>query len=74
MERRHALGSLKRSYSGSMRSIRLRLESWFGSALRKKRGASSVSHLGSMAITLVRVRVRVKVRVRIRVRVGLGLG
>ena len=34
-----------------MRSIRLRFESWRGSALRKKRGASSVSHLGSIAIT-----------------------
>ena len=47
----HRLGSLYRSYSGSMRSMRLRRLSRWASAGLKKRGASSTSHLGSMAIT-----------------------
>jgi hypothetical protein len=51
LERRQAMGSLKRSYSGSRRSWRLRLDMRLGSALLKKRGASSTSHLGSMAHT-----------------------
>lgn len=40
-----------RSYSGSMRSCFLRRDSLCGSAARKKRGAISTSHLGSISQT-----------------------
>ena len=50
LESRHEPGSLYLSYNGSNRSARFRLLILFGSPLLKKRGASSVSHLGSIAM------------------------
>lgn len=48
---RQEFGSWYLSYSGSMRSWRLRLLIFVGSATLKNFGAKSASHLGSIAIT-----------------------